>query len=357
MADHDWDLCCFGNAMVDIFACADEETAARFGISQPVQHVDIDLLIKMLPALGDYTRASGGGAANAAKIAALLGTRVCFSGAVGGEEFGRFFEEELLAAGVSPRLAKKAPPTGLCLMLRGGGNEARVAASPSAALELSEGDISDADIERAKAVVIDGYILDRPALVRKILLAAGKSGKAAAIDLGSAFIAKERVLEILEYSRQHQVILFMNEEEAEAFYEGLKSHGVEVQDLSPAEEEEESHPTERRKRGSPFRRACTFFQALTGGKPFPIITLKLAHKGAMVFSGGNIYRAGTEAAEPVDTTGAGDAFCAAFLSAWVQGRQLTECAEIGNMAARIILGVTGTQAGREIFLPVARRLQ
>ena len=360
MADSDWELCCIGNALVDVFARSDEETAERFGITRPVQHIDIKELKGILAALPGFEKVSGGGAANTAKIAGLLGARVCFQGAVSGEEsdeFGPFFEKELRAAGAETRLIRKTSPTGICLMLRTGENKTRVAASPSAALELSESDISEEDIQKAKVVVIDGFILDRPDLVRRILRLADEYGTTAAIDLGSEAFARERVLEILDYARLHPLILFMNEREAEEFYGGLHVRGVEVRDLCPPADEEESSPPnfseERRKRGSSFRRICTFFQAITSGKSFPVIIVKQGPGGAMVFAEGSIYRAKTREVIPVETTGAGDAFCAAFLTAWVRNKPLRECADIGNKAARIILGVPGTQVDRKKLKSIA----
>ena len=46
---------------------------------------------------------------------------------------------------------------------------------------------------------------------------------------------------------------------------------------------------------------------------------------------------------PMDNTGAGDAFCAGFLTGWVRRKTISECAALGNKAAGIILNVIGTK--------------
>jgi sugar/nucleoside kinase (ribokinase family) len=360
MAAAELDLLCIGNALVDIFMQGNEDTACRYGITGPVQHVEIEKLQEIISGVHGYTAVSGGGAANVAKIAALLGLRAGFIGALGKDakaaepdRFGRLFRESLSTAGVELTLPLKAAPTGICLLL-GIGNETRIAASPSAALGLSEDDIrgEDIEIERTKIVVIDGFILGRQGLVRHILRLTEQYGKTAAIDLGSPSIAGEHAAEIVDYARQYSLVLFMNEEEARAFYEGCGSPPV--------------------GEGSPFRRLCLFFRAFSRGnlaegnlvKPFlngwkhgpPVIVVKLGKRGAIAFAGGGEFRAKTQPMVPHETTGAGDTFCAAFLSAWVRDKMLSECVAMGNKAARVILGVAGTGADRESFKELAGSL-
>ena len=241
MAQEELDLLCIGNALVDVFAAGDEETLIRHGITRPVQHVEYEKIKKILD---EYDSAcprdnsntiimsSGGGSGNVAKIAGFLGTQVCFTGAVGkavdnGEEpdnLGRLFREELISAGVKLSLSLKPSPTGVCLYLRTG-KEIHIAASPSAALELSESDINEEDLQKAKVVVIDGFILGNTSLVRRVLELADKYGKTAALDLSSVSIAAEHAAEIAEYARKYSLILFMNEREAEAFYKRMRNKG------------------------------------------------------------------------------------------------------------------------------------
>jgi len=311
------DLLCVGNALVDVYAQADEQFIARHGLAQPVQHIEIAKLEKILSELSGFTTVSGGGAANVAKIAGLLGAKVSFTGAIGNDKFGRLFEKSLAASGVKLHLSKKSSPTGICLVLRDMAGETHIAASPSAALELSESDIGVEELQKARVVLIDGFMLDKSALVSHILSIAGRNGSisTAAIDLSSPGIAREYAAEIAEYAKQFPLILFMNEAETEAFCDGLKS--------------------------------VTQESLFENNSDFPIIVVKLEQNGALCYSGGKIIRAETQAVTPVDATGAGDAFCAGFLAAWAKSKTLRECATLGNMTARTVLGAEGSQADKK----------
>ena len=367
MAEKEFDLLCIGNAIVDIFITLDTSSKnsgealdggqffARLGLDKSVQHIEMEKLLMILPRLPDNAPAvigSGGGAANAAKISAFLGTKVCFIGAVGAgsanseeyahntlpfpDKYGRIFQEELAAAGAELKLYLKPSPTGICLYCQSGG-ETRIAASPSAALELSESEISFDDIGKAKVVLIDGFMLGRQGLVRHIFELVKRSGAAAAIDLSSPAIAETYAAHIMNYANHHPLILFMNEEEALSFYSAIKNKESEIRNdkLETLNEK--------------LEKAGNVFQALTNGKKNLIIVVKLGSRGAVCFSEGLASHAETQAVIPKESTGAGDAFCAAFLAAWIQGKTAAECAAFGNRAAKIILGITGTRISGEQF--------
>jgi sugar/nucleoside kinase (ribokinase family) len=356
------ELLCIGNVIVDFFAPGDRDFARRHGIDEAVQHLDHGALAAALGELPDKFRCSGGGAANVAKIAGLLGMGVRFMGAAGRavppgrgsaagnmvasnlaanslDEQGRFFEAELSAAGVRTRLFPRNAPTGCCLILKlgdgkpggaAGEGETRIAAAPSAALKLGRQDIREEDIRRAGLVVIDGYLMERQELVRQVLDMANRNGTAVALDLGSSAIARARAHEIVTYSRIYPLILFMNEDESAAFY-GTLSRRETGGGGSAGESEYFTEDMYR------------FFLGLTVNEIFPIVVVKRGKWGAMVFAGGNILKSRAFAVRPRDSTGAGDAFCAAFVSAWLRGMPLSKCADLGNKTARLILEAPGTQ--------------
>jgi sugar/nucleoside kinase (ribokinase family) len=342
-SDRTTNLLCVGNAIVDYFAPAGGDFARRYGIDEPVQHIEYGPLTAALGELPEKTSCSGGGAANVAKIAALLGTAVRFVGAVGNDEAGRFFEEELRDAGVETILRFRDSPTGRCLVLRLPGDAVRVAAAPAAALELDREDIGEEEIRRSGVVVIDGFLMDRQDLVRHILDAANRSGTTVALDLSSILIARERAHEILTYSRVYPLILFMNEGEAGTFFRALNSREIFDGDEGGEEELDEE--------------MADFFRGLTANDLFPIVVIKRGRRGAMVFAGGAVHRESAFAVMPRDSTGAGDAFCAAFLSAWVRGKPLGECAALGNKVAREVLSAPGTGVKRRKIAALGKPLR
>jgi sugar/nucleoside kinase (ribokinase family) len=355
------ELFCVGNAIVDIFAAYDYARLDQMGITEAVQHIgreQADLILRDLGVGGAPARggpppegaalASGGGAANVAKIAALLGMDVSFAGCAGNDPLAAVFTSELAGAGVRVFLKQGTAQTGVCLALRDSGPEPapggqrrgsgqkggppfRVAVYPGAALEFTEADIDETCFAGLDAVALDGYALDRRSLVQRILRLADQSGIPVALDAASVFQVREKTEEILHYCRNYPLILFMNADEAIAFfYRITKSSG-------------ETVSGEREKETLILREVCPLLKIITQGELFPIIVIKLGSRGALVIAGGTVYQEETFAVlRPRDTMGAGDAFCAAFLAAWIRGGSLSSCAAAGNKVAREILEVPGT---------------
>jgi sugar/nucleoside kinase (ribokinase family) len=95
---------------------------------------------------------------------------------------------------------------------------------------------------------------------------------------------------------------------------------------------------------------------LTAKDIFPVIAVKRGKRGAVVFAGGHIYSAPVVAVNPVETTGAGDAFCAGFMAGWVRDKPLAECAVLGNKTAREVLDSPGARVDPKKLAHLARSL-
>jgi len=328
------ELLCVGNPIVDVFVNIDYSLAAKYGMTEPVQHIDRDKAEAFLrEPLIDFSRAvksSGGGAANVAKIAAMLGMNAAFTGCIGEDDLGIIFENEMTNAGVNTMLVKNNEKTGLCFACNVGG-EIRFAASPGAALEFNETNIDENLISSAEVVVVDGYILDRRPLVQHILLKASRRGIPVALDAASIFQVKRKAEEILTYSRTFPLFIFMNADEALAFFNTIRKS-----------QDEDINLSEKEKEAIIMRDVCPMLKIITDGEIFPIVVVKLGGRGAVIVAGGNVYREETFTITPRNTVGAGDAFCAAFLAAWIRDKSISECAVLGNKVAREILEVPGT---------------
>jgi sugar/nucleoside kinase (ribokinase family) len=370
------DLLCIGNAIVDVFTRSDSAFFERFEIFEPVQHIERDKADAMLKALGIDPEAeafdaaqplaafssggggaplssgkaifcSGGGAANVAKIAAMVGMNASFAGCVGEDALAAVFRRQLAEAGVAALLRGGKEKTGICLILGDRKTGTRIAASPAAALEFTGNDLNEEMISAAEIVVLDGYCLNRRPLVRRILQLADRRGIPAALDVASVFQVREKAEELLHYSRNYPLFVFMNADEALAFYHTINKTQTESTGLG-----------EREKESMILRDVCPMLKIITDGELYPIIAIKLGGRGAVVVAGGAIYREETFAiVKPRDVVGAGDAFCAAFLSAWIRGKSLSECAALGNKVAREILEVPGTRIKAEKLKSFAKLLR
>ena len=328
------EILCIGNPLVDVFVEVDYFLAQKYGITEPVQHIDRKTAEKILkePSIdfANAVKSSGGGAANVAKIAAMLGMDAAFSGCVGRDDLAEIFEKEITEAGVSVILEKSDEKTGLCFACNVNG-ETLFAASPGAALELTDEHISEELIGSAEVVVLDGYILDRRPLVQHILRLASRKGIPVALDVASIMQVKSKAEEILTYSRNYPLFVFMNADETITFFNTVRKSRDEEMNLS-----------EKEKEALIMRDICPMLKIITDGELFPIVVVKLGGRGALVIAGGNVYREETFTIVPGNTIGAGDAFCAAFISAWIRDKSLSECAVLGNKVAREILEVPGT---------------
>jgi ribokinase len=83
-----------------------------------------------------------------------------------------------------------------------------------------------------------------------------------------------------------------------------------------------------------------------------IVAVKLGSKGCYVTDGRERLRIEPFKVKVVDTTGAGDAFCAGFLYGLIKNKSLSECGRLANFVASRCVMQMGARAG----LPYAKDL-
>ncbi len=84
-----------------------------------------------------------------------------------------------------------------------------------------------------------------------------------------------------------------------------------------------------------------------------IVAVKLGGKGCYVTDGKDSQFVGSYEKKLVDTTGAGDAFCAGFLYGLIKGKDLYRCGKLGNFVAALSIEKVGAREG----LPRLRDLE
>jgi len=76
------ELLCIGNPIVDIFIEIDKRLAVKYGILEPAVHIEYEkaqvILSESSIDFKNAIRSSGGGAANVAKNASMLGMKTAF---------------------------------------------------------------------------------------------------------------------------------------------------------------------------------------------------------------------------------------------------------------------------------------
>jgi ribokinase len=76
-----------------------------------------------------------------------------------------------------------------------------------------------------------------------------------------------------------------------------------------------------------------------------IVAVKLGKQGCYVTDGKETHLIEAYRVEAVDTTGAGDAFCAGFLYGLIKRKELYECGKLGNFVASRCISKMGARTG------------
>ena len=255
----------------------------------------------------------GGSAANQAAWMAHLGARVTFAGRAGARDAGHH-EQELARAGVRAHLtADRDAGTGTIVIMVAPDGERTMFTDRAANLNLRRPDVPDRLLDEAAVLHLTGYTFCEPALLEvalALLAGARARGLAVTIDPGSAaFLAKMDPAAFLAWT-EGAAVCFPNRDEA----------AVLVGEADPA----------------------TMAARLT--RHYGVVVLTLGADGCVLAAGGEPpVRIAAHPAEARDSTGAGDAFCGAFMSRWLagppSGRTAADLAAAAGFATRIAASV------------------
>jgi len=254
----------------------------------------------------------GGSAANvAAWLAAAGAVRPALVASVGDDERGRSATGALRAAGVDTRLAVDPDlPTGTCIVLVAPGGERTMAPDAGANRALSEVDVPGDLLEAGGHLHVAGYALlraeSRPAATAAIGQARER-GMTVSVDPSSAALLTPEFLGLAEGAD----LLLPNAGEAEVL----------TGERDP----------ERAGRALAER--------------FPEVVVTLGAEGALWTDGRELVRVDALPADPLDTTGAGDAFTAGLLAARLGGAGPEASLEAGCRLAAEAVRTPGARPG------------
>lgn len=263
---------------------------------------DLSFRVQQFPDQGDLVYASdvsmgcGGKGSNQAVAAAAVGCDVTFVGAVGDDWMGRAFLPHLSEAGVRPELQSVAAQTSVAVPIADDSGCNTIVVHESAGLYLDPGFVSTAlDAHPADFVVTQ---LETPADVLSML--AGRRARGDFALVVNLAPARERGRDVAD----HADVVIVNEVEARFAEEFL----------------------------SPSR--C------------PVIVTTLGAEGARVrLRTGTVLVPAFEA-EVVDSTGAGDAFTAAFCRWYALTGDAVLATRAGVAAGSIACGALGAASSR-----------
>ena len=274
-----------------------------------------DLLVKPLGGVtaGSDTPAAiracpGGAAANQAAWMAHLGATVTFAGRVGARDVG-YHRQELTRVGVRACLAvDPEADTGSIVIMVAPDGERTMFTDRGANHNLKKEDLPASLLDDADVLHLTGYSFCEPPLLEVALWLLGQArsrGLTVTVDPGSAaFLARMEPGAFLRWT-DGAAVCFPNRDEA----------AVLVGEADPV----------------------TMATHLT--RHYGVVALKLGAAGCLLAAAGHPpVHVAAYPARARDTTGAGDAFCGAFMSRWLASGpdpQTTDLVGAAEFAARI----------------------
>jgi fructokinase len=193
MTTHALDLLCIGNAIVDVFARAEDGFLAGQGMTKgSMALIDAAAAERIYAAMGPGVESSGGSAANTCAAAAALGARVGYLGKVADDQLGQVFAHDIRAAGVrfpSAPLVGGAP-TARSLILISPDGQRTMNTFLGACVAFGPDDVAEAEVASAAVTYLEGYLFDPPAAqaaFRKAAKAAHGAGRKISLTLSDPF--------------------------------------------------------------------------------------------------------------------------------------------------------------------------
>lgn len=265
--------------------------------------------------LGSDTRVlPGGKGANTAVAAGRLGARVALLGAVGADSYGELLLDSLTSAGVDTgMMLRGSRPTGLAYITVTPGGENAIVVSPGANAELSVADVDRAALGSVRVLAAS---LEVPIpVVAHAMITAAAVGARPVLNLSPVADVPRTMLAIVD-------TLVVNEHEA-AWLSG----------------DADAQPDPRR--------------LLVLGPRAAVITL--GARGALLATATKpsiVHEVPAPQVDPVDTTGAGDAFTGALAASLATGAELLDAVHTAVKVAAISV----TRPGAQPSYPAANEL-
>lgn len=288
--------------------------------------MDLVLQVPSIPRPGEtvlcaeYVSKPGGKGCNQAVAAARAGGSVSMVGQVGADTFGESLLAVLRAEGIDAvGIRRSSRPTGVAYICVDTGGENAIAVASGANLDAVAAQMDGMALSSDSLLVLQ---MEVPAeqnwmAIDRIRSAGGRS----ILNLAPAAAVPPDVLRALD-------LLIVNEIEAQMIASefGLPSDGAEIAALALAE--------------------------MAGMS----CVVTLGGQGALAIDDGQIWRVDSMAIDPVDTTGAGDAFTGVLAAAMDAGCPLPEAMHRANVGAALACMALGAQESLPSAEAITRNL-
>lgn len=287
-------------------------------------NIDVNMRVKTLPKVNDHMISEegridiGGSAANFATQSSKLGMKISLVSCLGDDEYGQLAVKEITKAGVDTNslLVLEKQSTGIFFYAHNPADEKIVVVEPGANRFLEKHLFEEDTLVDSQLVHVAGSF---PMMIDRVADVTTTNGMILSLDPG-------RAGGNLDYGKilRRTDLLFVNQEELKEYFK--------------------VNPTERSLR--------------TFAKTFPgIVVLKMGRKGAIATDGFEYCASEVFEVDAVDTLGAGDAFAAGFVTAWMRAERIEQALNFANAVAALTITKAGAQNGQPKLDEVARLLR
>jgi sugar/nucleoside kinase (ribokinase family) len=315
------------NAIVDILAHVDDDFLDRIGAPRgSMTLIDEQRAHEVYAMMGPATEMSGGSVANTVAGFAILGGSAAYVGRVKNDQLGAIFVHDMRSLGVDVRTAPavNGAPTARSYVLIDPDGQRTMQTYLGASTELSVGDVTEETVGSPRVVLLEGYVWDipeGPALAAEAIRIAKRNGSAVALSLSDSECVKRHLAAFRRAVRDEVDVVLADDDEVMALY------GVD--------------------------RFDDVLSAVDGSDSLYVMTR--SEKGSVIVQGERrILQEAFPVPRLVDTTGAGDAYAAAFLYGWVSGEPLAECARLGTYVATSVIQHVGARIEPGVLESYAR---
>jgi sugar/nucleoside kinase (ribokinase family) len=313
---HSVQLLGISNAIVDILAHIDDDFLDRIGVVRGAMTlIDEQRAHEIYDMMGPATEMSGGSVANTVANFANLGGSTAYIGRVRNDQLGGIFNHDMRSLGVDVRLEPGADgaPTARSHVLISPDGQRTMCTYLGACTELGVADITETTIGDPKLVLLEGYLWDLPegpALARKAMEIAVANGSAVALSLSDSYCVQRHRASFRRAVEDHVNVVIADEDE--------------INELVQTDDFEETVEAVR-------AIDCLF------------VMTRSAKGSVIVRDDERIVQEASPVRKVVDTTGAGDAYCAGFLYGWANGESLEQSARLGTFCATRVIQQVGAR--------------
>ena len=304
------------NAIVDVLAHVDENFLKLIGAPLgSMTLIDEARAHEIYDMMGPAMEMSGGSVANTIAGFAILGGSASYIGRVQNDQLGEIFVHDMRSLGVDVRTLPVADgaPTARSHILIDRDGQRTMQTYLGACTELGVSDVTEETVGAPKVILLEGYVWDipeGPALAAEAIRIAKQNGSAVALSLSDSYCVERHRDAFAKAVRDDVKIVFADDDEVMALYEVGEFEDV--------------------------------LSAIDGSDKLFVMTR--SEKGSVIVEGDTkIVHEATAIEQLIDTTGAGDAYAAAFLYGWANDKPLDECARLGTHVATSVIQQLGAR--------------